>query len=101
MVGKTFKGMTQKTLEWQTSRFLELETHREGITVFVRPEVVAEIALDGVQVSTRYPGGVTLRFARLKRYREDKSPAEADTIESVQVLSHRPDAQGEDAPGQL
>jgi DNA ligase-1 len=100
MVGKTFKGMTQKTLEWQTRRFLELETHREGITVFVRHEVVAEIALDGVQVSTRYPGGVTLRFARLKRYREDKSPAEADTIESVRVLSHRPDAQGEEAPGQ-
>ena len=86
MVGKTFKGMTQKTLEWQTRRFLELETHREGITVFVRPEVVAEIALDGVQVSTRYPGGVTLRFARLKRYREDKSPGEADTIESLGVL---------------
>jgi DNA ligase-1 len=99
MVGKTFKGMTQKTLEWQTSRFLELETHREGITVFVRPEVVAEIALDGVQASTRYPGGVTLRFARLKRYREDKSPAEADTIESLLVLLHRPDAQGEGAPG--
>jgi DNA ligase-1 len=91
MVGKTFKGMTQKTLEWQTSRFLEMETHREGITVFVRPEVVAEIALDGVQVSPRYPGGVALRFARLKRYREDKSPAEADTIESVRTLLHRPD----------
>ena len=92
MVGKTFKGMTQNTLEWQTARFLELETHRGGITVFVRPEVVAEIALDGVQVSTRYPGGVTLRFARLKRYRDDKSPAEADTIESVRVLLHLPDA---------
>lgn len=61
------KGMTQKDLEWQTRRFLELETHREGITVFVRTEVVAEIALDGVQASTRYPGGVSLRFARLKR----------------------------------
>jgi DNA ligase-1 len=93
------KGMTQKTLEWQTHRFLELETNREGITVFVRPTVVAEIALDGVQASTRYPGGVTLRFARLKRYREDKSPAEADTIESVRVLLHRPDAQAEEAPG--
>ena len=74
MVGKTFKGMTQKTLEWQTSRLLELETRREGITVFVRPVVVAEIALDGVQSSTRYPGGVALRFARLKRYREEKPP---------------------------
>jgi ATP-dependent DNA ligase len=91
--------MTQKTLEWQTRRFLELETHREGITVFVRPQVVAEIALDGVQVSTRYPGGVALRFARLKRYREDKSPMEADTIESVRLLLHRPNAQGEEAPG--
>ena len=88
MVGKTFKGMTQKALEWQTRRFLELETHREGITVFVRPEVVAEIALDGILVSTRYPGGVSLRFARLKRYREDKSPAEADTIESLRTLLH-------------
>ncbi len=97
MVGKTFKGMTQKTLEWQTRRFLELETHREGITVFVRPEVVAEIALDGVQVSTRYPGGVTLRFARLKRYREDKSPAEADTMESVRLLLQRPDVRGNDS----
>ncbi len=96
---KNTKGMTQKTLEWQTHRFLELETNREGITVFVRPTVVAEIALDGVQASTRYPGGVTLRFARLKRYREDKSPAEADTIESVGVLLHRPDAQAEEAPG--
>ena len=98
MVGKTFKGMTQNTLEWQTARFLELETHRGGITVFVRPEVVAEIALDGVQVSTRYPGGVTLRFARLKRYRDDKSPAEADTIESLRDLLHR-HIQGNETPG--
>ncbi|MGH9011810.1 MAG: hypothetical protein ACRDYF_18475 [Acidimicrobiia bacterium] len=91
--------MTQKTLEWQTRRFLELETHREGIIVFVRPEVVAEIALDGVQASSRYPGGVSLRFARLKRYREDKTPAEADTIESLRVLLRRADGQGEEAPG--
>ncbi len=86
MVGKTFKGLTDATLAWQTERFLELETHREGITVFVRPEMVAEIALDGVQTSTRYPGGVALRFARLKRYRDDKAPSEADTIESLRVL---------------
>jgi DNA ligase-1 len=92
MVGKTFKGMTQKTLEWQTRRFLELETHRERHVVYVRPEVVAEIALDGVQLSTRYPGGVSLRFARLKRYREDKFPAEADTIEALRGLLHRADA---------
>ena len=86
MVGKTFKGLTDATLAWQTERFLELETHREGITVFVRPEVVAEIALDGVQTSTRYPGGVALRFARLKTYRFDKTPAEADTIDSLRAM---------------
>jgi DNA ligase-1 len=86
MVGKTFKGLTDKTLAWQTERFLELETHREGITVFVRPEIVAEVALDGVQTSTRYPGGVALRFARLKTYRSDKNPAEADTIDSLRAL---------------
>ena len=90
MVGKTFKGLTDETLAWQTERFLELETHREGITVFVRPELVAEIALDGVQTSTRYPGGVALRFARLKTYRSDKSPAEADTIDSIRLLLHQP-----------
>ena len=92
MVGKTFKGLTDATLAWQTERFLELETHREGITVFVRPELVAEIALDGVQTSTRYPGGVALRFARLKTYRSDKTPVEADTIDSIRLLLHRPDA---------
>jgi DNA ligase-1 len=86
MVGKTFKGLTDATLAWQTERFLELETHREGITVYVRPEMVAEIALDGVQTSTRYPGGVALRFARLKTYRSDKTPAEADTIDSIRDL---------------
>jgi DNA ligase 1 len=86
MVGKTFKGLTDATLAWQTERFLELETHREGITVFVRPVLVAEIALDGVQTSTRYPGGVALRFARLKTYRSDKGPAEADTIDSIRAL---------------
>jgi DNA ligase-1 len=86
MVGKTFKGLTDETLAWQTERFLELETHREGIAVFIRPEIVAEIALDGVQASTRYPGGVALRFARLKRYRDDKSPADADTIDALREL---------------
>jgi len=90
MVGKTFKGLTDQTLAWQTERFLELETHREGITVFIRPVIVAEIALDGVQTSTRYPGGVALRFARLKRYRDDKSPAEADTIDSIRMLRQPP-----------
>jgi DNA ligase-1 len=86
MVGKTFKGMTDETLRWQTARFLELETSRSGIVVWVRPELVVEIALDGVQASPRYPGGVALRFARLKAYREDKSPADADTIETVRTL---------------
>jgi DNA ligase-1 len=86
MVGKTFKGLTDATLAWQTERFLELETHREGITVFIRPALVAEIALDGVQTSTRYPGGVALRFARLKTYRSDKDPAEADTIDSIRAM---------------
>ena len=90
MVGKTFKGLTDATLAWQTERFLELETHREGITVFVRPEMVAEIALDGVQKSTRYPGGVALRFARLKTYRSDKAPAEADTIDSIRAMLGNP-----------
>ena len=66
MVGKTFKGLTDAVLTWQTERFLELETHREGITVWVRPEQVVEIELDGVQTSTRYPGGVALRFARVR-----------------------------------
>jgi DNA ligase-1 len=83
MLGKTFKGMTDAMLEWQTERFLELETHREGHVVFVRPEQVVEIAFDGLQASTRYPGGMALRFARVKRYRDDKTAAEADTIETV------------------
>lgn len=97
MVGKTFKGLTDQTLTWQTGRFLELETHREGITVFVRPELVAEIALDGVQTSTRYPGGVALRFARLKTYRSDKNPAEADTIDSIRaMLTASPSSASED-----
>ncbi|MBV8430252.1 MAG: ATP-dependent DNA ligase [Solirubrobacterales bacterium] len=86
MVGKTFKGLTDELLEWQTRALLELETERRGISVLVRPELVVEIALDGVQASTRYPGGVALRFARVKRYRPDKSPAEADTIDDLRAL---------------
>ncbi|HKY16381.1 MAG TPA: ATP-dependent DNA ligase [Microthrixaceae bacterium] len=89
MVGKTFKGMTDAILEWQTARFLELETHRDGHVVFVRPEQVVEIALDGAQASTRYPGGVALRFARVRRYRDDKSASEADTLEAVGALLPR------------
>jgi DNA ligase 1 len=86
MVGKTFKGMTDGLLDWQTKELLTRETNRQGITVFVRPELVVEIALDGVQSSTRYPGGVALRFARVKGYRPDKSADEADTIDDLRAL---------------
>ena len=86
MLGKTFKGMTDVMLAWQTERLLELETHREGHVVHVRPELVVEIAFDGVQTSTRYPGGVALRFARVKGYRPDKSPQDADTIDAVRAI---------------
>jgi len=86
MLGKTFKGMTDAMLEWQTGRFLELEAGREGHVVWVRPEQVVEIALDGVQRSRRYPGGVALRFARVVRYRDDKTADEADTIDSVRAM---------------
>jgi DNA ligase 1 len=84
MLGKTFKGMTDELLAWQTERFLGLEIGREGHVVHVRPEVVVEIAFDGVQRSRQYPGGVALRFARVRRYRPDKRADEADTIETVQ-----------------
>ena len=87
MVGKTFKGMTDEMLEWQTRRFRQLRTHEQGRVVHLRPEQVVEIALDGVQRSTRYPGGVALRFARVRRYRDDKHPNEADTIAAVQALA--------------
>ena len=86
MVGKTFKGMTDVLLEWQTRELLAREVDRSGIAVLVRPELVVEIALDGVQASTRYPGGVALRFARVKRYRPDKDAAEADTIDMLRAL---------------
>ncbi len=86
MLGKTFKGLTDAMLAWQTERLLELESGREGHVVHVRPELVVEIALDGVQTSSRYPGGVALRFARVKGYRPDKSPAEADTIDAVRAI---------------
>src|SRR6266498_3054070 len=86
MVGKCFKGLTDELLQWQTSALLERETERRGIAVMVRPELVVEVALDGVQSSTRYPGGVALRFARVKRYRPDKDPAEADTIDDLRAL---------------
>ncbi len=87
MVGKTFKGMTDAILDWQTKRFTELAAGpTDDHVVHVRPEQVVEIALDGVQKSTRYPGGLALRFARVVSYRDDKGPAEADTIDAVRAL---------------
>jgi DNA ligase-1 len=86
MVGKTFKGLTDELLAWQTARFQEIELRRTDWTVFLRPELVVEIELDGVQTSSRYPGGVALRFARVVRYRPDKEPADADTIDAVRAF---------------
>lgn len=86
MIGKTFKGLTDQTLRWQTAHFPTIQTHRSEWVVHVRPETVVEIAIDGVQRSSRYPGGVALRFARVKAYRPDKSAAEADTIEALRAL---------------
>lgn len=87
MLGKTFKGMTDEMLAWQTARFRELEVADDGWTVTLRPEQVVEIAFDGLQRSTRYAGGLALRFARVLRYREDKAAAEADTIATVRALA--------------
>jgi DNA ligase-1 len=86
MVGKCFKGLTDELLVWQTKELLARETTRRGIAVLVRPELVAEVALDGVQSSKRYAGGVALRFARVKRYRPDKPAEEADTIDDLRAL---------------
>src|SRR5688572_22631668 len=86
MVGKCFKGLTDELLTWQTKQLLARETGRRGIAVLVRPELVVEIALDGVQSSTRYAGGVALRFARVKRYRPDKNAGEADMIDDLRAL---------------
>ena len=86
MLGKTFKGLTDEMLEWQTNRFLELEVSRSAQVVHVRPEQVVEIAFDGVQASSRYPGGVALRFARVRGYRDDKSPRDADTIDTLRRM---------------
>jgi DNA ligase 1 len=88
MLGKTFKGLTDEMLAWQTRQFLEREIGRDDFTVYVRPELVVEIAFNEIQASAQYPGGVTLRFARVKRYRDDKTAAETDTITTIQQL-HR------------
>ena len=86
MVGKTFKGLTDDLLRWQTETFAQMAIGSDGHVVHIRPELVVEIAVDGVQRSTRYPGGVALRFARVRRYRADKTAAEADTIDQLQAM---------------
>jgi len=90
MLGKTFKGMTDEMLAWQTAALLSLETSRDEYTVYVRPELVVEVAFNGVQASPQYPGGVALRFARVVRYRPDKRADEADTIATVRRTGHAP-----------
>ena len=89
MLGKTFKGLTDEMLAWQTERFAELETHRRDNVVYVNPEQVVEVAFDGVQQSTRYPGGMALRFARVKQYRDDKTADEADPLDMVRAIFDR------------
>jgi len=86
MLGKTFKGLSDELLAWQTQQLLEREVKRDGHVVYVRPELVVEIAFNGLQDSPHYPGGLALRFARVIRYRDDKKPADADTIETVRKL---------------
>jgi len=86
MLGKTFKGLTDAMLEWQTAQFLARETHRDQWTVYLRPELVVEIAFSDLQASSRYPGGLALRLARVKRYREDKRAADADTMDTVRRI---------------
>jgi len=87
MLGKTFKGLTDEMLAWQTEQFLAIETGRDDYTVYVRPEIVVEIAFNEIQTSPIYAGGLTLRFARVKRYRRDKTAADADTIDTVRRLA--------------
>jgi DNA ligase-1 len=89
MLGKTFKGMTDEMLAWQTERLQEIEDRRTKQTVYVRPELVVEIAIDGVVRSPRYPAGMALRFARVKGYRPDKPASEVDTIETVRSIFER------------
>ncbi|TLY24405.1 MAG: ATP-dependent DNA ligase, partial [Nitrospirae bacterium] len=97
MLGKTFKGLTDEMLKWQTEKLLSLEVSRDEWTVYVRPDLVVEIAFSEIQESPRYPGGLALRFARVKRYRPDKSAAEADTIQTVMGLFQK--QRGEGQPG--
>jgi DNA ligase-1 len=109
MLGKTFKGMTDEMLAWQTERLRGLalgegvtadEEGGEAYVVHVRPELVVEIAFDGLQASTRYASGLALRFARVKRYRTDKRPEEADTIETVRrIFAGQAAREGEEGRG--
>ena len=86
MLGKTFKGLTDEMLRWQTAKLSSLETSRDNWTVYVRPELVVEVAFSDIQESPRYPAGLALRFARVKRHRPDKTGGEADTIQTVMAL---------------
>ncbi len=86
MLGKTFKGLTDAMLTWQTQEFLAREIRRDAGTVYIRPELVVEIAFSDLQASSRYPGGLALRLARVKRYRDDKSVEDADTMETVRKI---------------
>jgi len=87
MLGKTFKGLTDEMLAWQTQELLKIEISRDNYTVYVEPKLVVEIAFNEIQVSPRYPSGLALRFARVKRYRKDKPAAEADTFQTVKKLA--------------
>jgi DNA ligase-1 len=97
MLGKTFKGMTDAMLASQTQALLALETHRDRWTVYVRPELVVEVAFNDLQASPRYPGGLALRFARIRRYRSDKTAADADTIDTVRAIYEGQRARTSDA----
>jgi DNA ligase-1 len=100
MLGKTFKGMTDAMLAWQTERLRALALGESGASVVhVRPELVVEVAFDGIQTSPRYPAGLALRFARVKRYREDKRAGEADTIDTVRALFRGERARGAEGDG--
>jgi DNA ligase-1 len=87
MLGKTFKGLTDQMLAWQTQEFLKIEVARDAYTVYLQPKIVAEIAFNEIQVSSRYSSGLALRFARVKRYRTDKTPEDADTFATVQQMA--------------
>ena len=98
MLGKTFKGMTDQLLAWQTLEFQKFERERDRHVVYLQPEFVVEVAFDGVQQSSQYPGGVSLRFARVRRYRPDKRPEDADTLERVRAIFLSSRQESSDSP---